>query len=156
MPRPLRNIAAVVLGYLAAVVTVFLALTFAWFLLGPEGAFEEGSYNASAGWLFIMLLSGVGAAIIAGVVTAKLAAAPRGATIALATLFVVFGAAQLVRVIAAPAPDDTARPAGITMTQAMDNARQPVWFAVVNPIVGVSGVIIGANAVARRAKTPAE
>lgn len=41
--------------------------------------------------------------------------------------------------------DEVVREGDVEMIDAMSNARQPVWFTVVNPIIGVVGVLIGAG-----------
>jgi hypothetical protein len=44
-------------------------------------------------------------------------------------------------------PDDrpTARTGEVGMMEAMMNARQPAWIALLNPVIGVVGVWIGAR-----------
>lgn len=37
------------------------------------------------------------------------------------------------------------RPANTTMVDAMAHAEQPVWVALLNPLVGAAGVLIGAG-----------
>ncbi len=39
----------------------------------------------------------------------------------------------------------TARPDTVTMMEAMSNARQPTWIALLNPLLGAVGVLLGAR-----------
>jgi len=60
----LRNIAAIVAGYLTAAVFVAVALSLVWMRTGAAWAFEPGTTRVTTNWLLI---------IIAGLVLALLA-----------------------------------------------------------------------------------
>ena len=57
----LRTIGAVVLGYLAMALVVFVALSGAYLAVGADGAFRPGVYEVSALWIGISLVVGFGA-----------------------------------------------------------------------------------------------
>ena len=54
----LRNVVAIVVGYAAIVAATFLLLTLLWTALGPDGAFEPGTYRTSTAWALGSLLLG--------------------------------------------------------------------------------------------------
>jgi hypothetical protein len=59
---------------------------------------------------------------------------------------IVLGALMAVPVVMSTDPArGGARPADATMTDAMNHARQPTWVALLNPLVGAAGVLLGAG-----------
>jgi len=150
MPSVLRNIAAVVVGYIVMAVIVMVTFFLAYTALGPDTTYKPGTYEVSLLWIGIMLVFGAAAAIAGGVTCAKIASSRRGAAAALAVLVGFLGALQLVGAIMAPEPEDTARPDEVSIAEAMQNARPSIWYAALNPIVGIAGVLIGAHLVAPR------
>jgi len=140
-----KVIGSVVLGYVVMVVAVFVLMSLVWMMMGASGAFQAGSWDVSAGWVVVSIIVGLVAAIIGGYVCALVAKDPRGpkgllaVVVILGILFaipVLTGGAQLPTI----PPTDT-----ISMMDAMQNAQQPVWVALLNPIIGAVGVLIGAR-----------
>ncbi len=137
----LRALGGALLGYLVIGVTVFLGLTVGYFALGPERAFREGVYEVSALWAVVSLVVGVGAAILGGWVARRVADSAHGPLL-LAGLLLVLGLAMAIPVILAE-PSAATRPDGVGAMDAMQQARTPAWLALLNPIVGVAGVLLG-------------
>lgn len=46
----LRNLGGAALGYVVMAAVVFLTMTLAWIVLGPEGAFRPGVWDISGTW----------------------------------------------------------------------------------------------------------
>ncbi|NNF43250.1 MAG: hypothetical protein HKN62_09400 [Phycisphaerales bacterium] len=137
----LRAIGAAVVGYIVALVLVFVGLTVLWIVLGPDGAFEPGGWDTSLTWNLVNPVIGLAAAIVAGWVCALIS--PGGRSIAiLVGLIVVLGALSAVSVMMKPEPT-TPRVETVTMFEAMNAAQAPLWTVILNPIVGVIGVVIG-------------
>jgi hypothetical protein len=57
----------------------------------------------------------------------------------------VLGLLFTIPLLRGPTGAETMRPDGITMSQAMQNARQPIWVAVLLPFLGAAGVALGAG-----------
>lgn len=145
----LRTIGGAILGYLVMGVTVFLGLTVAYLALGADRAFREGVYQVSPLWAVLSLVVGLGAAAIGGLVARRVASTAHGPLL-LAGLVLVLGLAMAVPVLladpaAAGAVDPSAaiRPDGLGPMEAMQHARTPAWLALLNPLVGVVGVLLG-------------
>jgi hypothetical protein len=98
-----------------------------------------GSYEASARTLSVAL--GFAAAVIGGMVCAMIAKDPRGPKW-LAVLVFVIGIGFAIPVLQ-QAPVSEPRPAGLSMMEAMGKARQTPWTALLNPVIGVFGVMVG-------------
>lgn len=136
-----RHLAGAVAGYLAMAIFIIVTFAAAFPLLGIDRLFAPGTYDASMFWIALSFALGLAGAVIGGVVSASVGRSPR-AVYMLAVLVLLFGVASA----AAGMRDATrggVRPAGATMTDAMSFARQPVWVMVVNPLVGVAGVLLG-------------
>jgi hypothetical protein len=144
----LRTVLAVVAGYLLMFVCVFATFSAAYLLMGPDGAFLPGSYQVSATWLLASFVLGLLAAVLGGIACAKIAPGGR-APAALAVLVLVLGFASAVPVMMSSGDPPAVREGAAGNVEAMNNARQPVWVALLNPLVGAAGVMAGARLVSR-------
>jgi hypothetical protein len=140
-----KIIGSVIAGYVVMFAGVFVLMAGAWAVLGASGAFATGSWNVSGTWMLVSVFVGLVAAIGGGYVCAAIARDRRG-PIGLAGLVVVLGIVYAIpaltgggAAIAEPRPDT------MSMFDAMSNAIQPAWLALLNPVLGVVGVMIGAR-----------
>ena len=138
----LKAVVAVVVGYLTMAIAVAI-LTFGLFmLLGPDRAFQPGTYEVSTIWVTTCFALSLVSAIIGGFICRVISG--RGAVKALAALVVMLGI-----LLALPAlnpandPRPLVRPPDTPSLVAVTNSRQPPWAALAFPIVGAIGVLIG-------------
>lgn len=140
-----RFIGAIVLGYVVMLVAVIAVFAAAYPLLGVDHLFEPGTYEAARGWIALSFVVGLLAAVTGGNVCARIAPATT-APVWLAGVVLVLGGLMAIPVITS---DDASRggvrPPNITMADAMAQAKQPVWVALLNPFVGAAGVLSGAG-----------
>ncbi len=140
-----RVIGGVVLGYIAMFAAVFLALTVIYLLMGADNAFQPESFAPSMIWLVIMTIVSFGAAVLGGLVCARIAPNSR-APIGLVVLVVVMGLISAAGSFQAPDPDvSTVRDGKLGNMEAMMQARTPAWVAILNPVIGAVGVMVGAR-----------
>jgi len=140
-----RTILAVILGYVVMFFLVFLLFTGAYFAMGAEGAFQPASYYPSTLWLAVSFALGFVAALAAGC-TAVWIGRKITAGYALAGLVFVLGLVFAIPTIMNPVDTSTmVRTGDVSNLEAMQNARQPLWVALVNPFLGAVGVMIGAR-----------
>lgn len=139
----LRAIGAVVLGYIVMVVVVFATFTGAYFAMGADGAFKPGSYDVSGLWLVASFVLGIVAAVAGGFVAAAIARGGK-APMVLAGIVLVLGLLSAIPVLMSDEPP-AVREGTVGNIEAMQNARQPGWVALLNPFVGALGVVIGAR-----------
>ena len=137
----LRNILAAIAGYVVMAAVLFVLFSLLWLALGPSRAFQPGSWDVSAGWALGSVVLGLVAAYIGGRVCAGVAQDARGATILIGLVIVlgVVTALMPVEVATGPRPDD------VSMMEATAGARQPTWFAWLNPVIGAVGVWFGSK-----------
>jgi len=136
-----RLIGSVVVGYIVMFCVVFLTFSGAYLALGPDRAFLPGSYDASILWNVLSVVLGFAAAVIGGMVCMMIAKDARGPKW-LAVLVFVIGIAFAIPVLR-QSPGSEPRPAGLSMMEAMGKARQTPWTALLNPVIGVLGVLVG-------------
>ncbi len=140
-----KVIGSAVTGYLVTFAMVFVLMSLAWFVVGAEGAFHPGVWDVSTVWLGLMLAAALVAAMAGGYVTSMMTADPRGPRILIGIIIVlgIFFAMPVLMddgtVASLPRPDT------LGMFDAMTNGKQPTWVALLNPVLGVIGVIIGAR-----------
>jgi hypothetical protein len=143
-----RLIGGVVLGYLAMAFTLFIALTIAYVAMGDDRAFGAGVYEVTLLWAIVSLIVGFAAALLGGRVArsiAKRAAGPRW----LAVIVFALGIGIAV-VIALSEPGGTAaRTDLVGPFEAMRAAQTPLWLALLNPLIGAVGVLMGGGALGR-------
>jgi hypothetical protein len=138
-----KLIGSAVAGYVVIFVLVFALMTAAWFAVGVEGTFQPNAWEVTGLWNALMLIAAVVAAAVGGYVTAMIAKDPKGGYI-LVGIVVVLGLALAVPVLMGA--DMTAagpRPAELPMMEAMTNGLQPAWVALLNPVFGAIGVLLG-------------
>jgi hypothetical protein len=142
-----RLIGSVVLGYVVMSVLVFMSFTGLFLVLGSERSFQPGSYEASMLWIAVSTVLGVLAAVAGGWTCAVVARGARGPRV-LAGVVIVLGLILAIPVITARA-EPALRSGEVTNMEAMQNARQPVWVALLNPFLGAVAVMLGARLSAR-------
>ena len=140
-----RFMTAIVLGYVVMLVAVIGIFTAAYPMFGVDKLFEPGTYQAARGWIALSFGVGLVAAMAGGWICARIAPATQ-APLWLAGIVVILGGLMAIPVVMrADAIRGGARPAYVTMANAMKHAEQPVWVALLNPIVGALGILIGAG-----------
>ena len=151
MSEHLRNIGGAVLGWIVMFACVFVLMSGFWMMLGADGAFQAGSWEVTGTWNFGSIVISLIAAVLGGLVCAKVSADSRGVWM-LVALVVVLGVASALP--GAPMADagmaDAAtgvRPPDVSMTEAMMTAQQPRWIAWLNPVLGAVGALFGARLV---------
>lgn len=137
----LRILASMIVGYLILFLCLFALCTGAYLAMGTEAAFQPGSYQVSGTWLAVSFVLSFAAAVVGGWVSKAIARTQTGPR-ALAGLVLVLGLAMAAMVAMSP-PPPAERPADVPSMEAMMKAQQPVWVAVLSPIIGVAGVLLG-------------
>ncbi|MBL8878825.1 MAG: hypothetical protein JNG88_06855 [Phycisphaerales bacterium] len=135
----MRSIIAVVVSYFVIAV-VGMALFFTLVAVLPKDQLlQPGTFRATAivntAAIFIGLLAAAGG----GMVCTRIGG-PRPA-MALAAIVFALGAAMGVQ--NQMKPDPGMRPDDMSLMDAIAKAKEPTWIAVINPILGVAGVMLG-------------
>ncbi len=140
-----RIIGAVVVGYLMMAVLIFGTFTLAYLAMGADKAFMPASYDPSGLWLVSSFALGLLASIAGGFVCAAIAKEAKAAKI-LAGVALVLGLLMAIPALTTPAADPPkVRSSDAGSMDAMMEATQPAWVALLNPFVGAVGVLLGAS-----------
>jgi len=139
-----RKILGVIVGYVVMALLVFLIFSVAYLAMGANHAFKPGTYDVSLRWTALSFVLSLIAAIVGGYTCALIARSTRAAQV-LAGIVLVLGIIIAIPAITGSDTRPNIRPADVPNMQAMQNARTPAWVAVLNPIVGVVGVLVGAG-----------
>lgn len=134
-----RKILGGIAAYIVLFILIFAAFTCAYLVLGADKAFQPGTYDVSMIWIGISLTLGFVCAVIAGYVAAVIGS--KGAVKVLAGIVLVMGILTIMAVAFSPKPG--ARTPSVSNMEAMMQAQQPLWLCVVNPIIGIVGVMVG-------------
>lgn len=141
----LRKIIGVVAGYIAMAALIFILFTTLYLILGAEGAFQPGNYQASTTWLVLSTILGLIAAVIGGLVCVMIAKDHKAA-IWLAGLVLVLGIILAIPSLNVPYDEmNKVREGNVDNIEAMQNAKQPPIALILNPIIGAIGVIAGSR-----------
>jgi hypothetical protein len=150
----LRATAGVIVGYLAMFLVVFVLLSGAFLALGVDRTFQPGTYDVTTLWLVVWFAVTALAGLAGGYVCAALSAS-RKAPVVLAGLVLLLGLAMAAPVLMAKPPEaNQMRGADVGNLEAMQYAREPVWVAIMNPVLGAAGAILGARRVNLQPSAP--
>lgn len=139
----MRAAAGVIVGYVVISAVVYAAISIGFRTVGPDLAFQPGTYEASGVWIALSVVFGFAAAMAGGRVAGLLAPGGR-AVVVLAGVLFALGLAMAVAPLLIDLPPVADRPAGpIDLTTAMTNARTPTWVGFCNPFIGAAGVLLG-------------
>ena len=140
-----RIIGAVVVGYVVMALLIFGTFTLAYLAMGADGAFKPSSYDATPLWLATSFALGLLAAVVAGFVCASIAKGTKAPAI-LAGAVLVLGLLMAIPVLTARiANSPKVRSSEVGNMDAMMDAEQPAWVALLNPFVGAAGTLLGAS-----------
>ena len=138
----LRSILGVIAAYVVIFIILFCVLTGAYFAMGPDRAFEPGSYTPSVLWDVIEIVVGLGAAVAAGALCIAITR-KRGAVTALAVVILVLGLLSAIPAFMAAGGPAEVRTGSVSNLEAMMKAKPPAWMALLNPVIGIAGVLVG-------------
>ena len=137
-----RMTVGIIVGYVATLLLTFAGLCLAYVVLGTDAAFQPESFKPSGSWIWVMFLVGFAAAAIGAVIAGRVAPGTK-APLALADVVLVLGFFfSVVGMIVGGS--EGVRTADLSVMEAMTQTRQPVWAALINPIVQKVGVYLGA------------
>jgi len=140
----LKTVGGVIVGYIVMFILVFVLFSLAYLALGANGAFKPGTYDVSTLWLALSVIVSLAAAIVGGFVCSLIAPNSK-APLALVGLVIVLGLLAAIPVLTSNDPRPNIRDASVGNLEAMMNARQPAWIALLNPLIGAAGVMLGSR-----------
>jgi hypothetical protein len=134
-----RIVSGVFLGYVAMFVFIAFGIIGLFLAFGTDRTFQAGSYEVTSLWLVgSLILSFIAAGVggkVCGIITGRPAAVK---TLAAAVL--VLG---VLSAVSADASRLTVRTGDVSTREAIVNAKEPIWFELLLPIVAVVGVLAG-------------
>lgn len=136
----IRKFLGAVVGYIVFFFCLFLLFTGLSLVLGPDRLFLPGNYDPSMMWIISAFVLGFIAAAIGGYVAALIGKS--GAVKIMAGLVVLIGAIVFVQLLRENKAVET-RTVDLPTMEAMFKAREPLWVAVVNPLLVVIAVFAG-------------
>jgi hypothetical protein len=141
----IRLVLGVVVGYVAIFLIVMVSFSVAYLTLGSERSFQPGTFDVSFIWVIISLVLGFIAAVVGGFICHLIAQNPK-ASIFLAGLVLVLGLLLAIPTLSQSGDQGSnVRSGDISNFEAMQQANQPAWMALINPFLGAVGVILGAR-----------
>lgn len=137
-----RKILGAVAGYIVFAIGIFILFSALYLALGPDRAFLPARYDPTMLWTVCAFILGFIASVIGGYVAALIGRS--GAVKIMAGLVVLIGAIVVVMIIRENKPDEV-RTGDVPNMEAMMKAREPLWVAVVNPVLGAIGAFVGGS-----------
>ena len=137
----LRIIGSVILGYAVMAALVFATFTLAYFAMGADKAFQPGTYDVTPLWLAVSFVLSLIAAVFGGKVCASVGR-KSSAVNGLVGLVLILGLLSAVPAFTTSS-SVIVRAGDVPNLEAMMNAKEPAWFALLLPVIGVVGVKIG-------------
>jgi hypothetical protein len=138
-----RAIIAVVVSYLLMFVLMFVTFTCIYLLLGADGAFKPGIYDASNLWIALSFVVTLVVSTIAGWICVAIAKTGK-ASMGLAIVIFVLGLFLAIpSIMARNANPNMVRTGNVSNMEAMQRAKEPIWVPLLFPFVGAAGALIG-------------
>jgi hypothetical protein len=138
-----RPIIAIVVGYITMLVLVSLMIMCGFLLMGTEWSFKPGSFEASNKWIAMSVVGNLVIAIAGGFVCALIARGGKAPLVLAVVAFVLGLVFAIPAVFANRAGTNLVRTGTVTLTDAMQKAREPLWVPFSASIIGAVGVLIG-------------
>ena len=138
------KVVGVIVGYVVMAVLVFLTFSLAYVIMGASHAFKPGRYDPSLRWVVISFFLGFVAALAGGYTCATIAKSKRAAQV-LAGLVFFIGIIVAIPVLTSGDARLNVRTGHVSNMEAMTKARTPGWVALMNPLIGAVGVMVGAG-----------
>jgi len=139
-----RGIVGVVVGYVVMALLVFLTFSVAYLAMGANTAFKPGAFDPSLVWIVVSFFLAFVAALVGGYTCAAIARTKRAAQV-LAGIVVVLGVLVAIPALTANDTRPNVRIGDVSNMEAMQKARTPGWVALMNPLIGAVGVIVGSG-----------
>jgi hypothetical protein len=141
----IRSILAAVVSYIAIVLIVMTTFSAAYLALGTERSFQSGSFKVSFIWIVISIVLGFAAAVAGGFICQQIAKNSLGPKI-LVGLILVLGLLMAIPTLTSSEESATKTRSGdLENFEAMSQAQQPAWLAILNPFLGAVAIMIGAR-----------
>ena len=139
-----RAILGVVVGYVVMALLIFMTFSVVYLAMGASGAFKPGTFDPSLLWIVVSFFLSFIAALVGGYTCAVIAKTKRAAQV-LAGIVVVLGVLVAIPALRATDTRPNTRTGDVPNMEAMQNARTPGWVALMNPLIGAVGVMVGAG-----------
>lgn len=138
-----KSIAAVVISYIAMMVTVFAVFTALYLALGPERVFEPGTFAVTPLWNALSLVGAVGAGALGGYLCFAISGSLRVCQVMAVIVFVL----ALVMCMPSMTADQTPRPRSgdLPTMEAMEKGQAPIWMHLLSAAFFGGGVLLGAR-----------
>jgi hypothetical protein len=118
-------------------------ITCAFLMMGPDWSFKPGSFEPSTGWIVMSLVGNLLIAIAGGFVCALIAKGGKAPLVLAVVVFALGLAFAIPAVVANRANPNLVRSGTVTLTEAMQKVREPLWVPFSAPVIGAVGVLIG-------------
>ena len=141
----IRNLAGIVVGYLAMAIFMFITFSILYSVLGADGSFDPSSFHVSSNWIVFSIILSFLAAMDGGWVC-MLISKNRNSVLILAGLVLAIGIiSSIPKMNEASDIKDKPRIGKVSNTEAMQNAVQPNFVLILNPILGAIGIFTGSK-----------
>ena len=137
-----RAILAVIVSYVVMFLLTIATFICAYLVLGADQAFKPKLYQASNRWAAMSFVIHIIVGIIGGLICVAISKGGR-APVALAGVAVVVGMLLAIPVLMRRNEGPKVRVGEVSVMEAMQRAKQPIWVPFTLPIVAAIGVLIG-------------
>ena len=137
----LKSIAGVIVGYVAMFAVAFVAYTAAYLGLGPERAFEPGTYALSGTWIGLMFAITIISGLVGGLTCAAISKSRTAGLVFAIIVFVLGFVFELPNITGDHTP--VTRAGDVSNMEAMGKAQPPLWLCLVNPFLAAAAVLMG-------------
>jgi hypothetical protein len=147
-----RSILGVIVSLIVMAILVFVLSIGLWFALGVDGVLKPGTFDGMLVLTIWSVLASFIGAFVGGVMCAKITKS-RTAILVFAVLAVALGLLNATMQMGKPAPG--VREPGLSVVDAIQKRKEPVWFTFLVPVIGCVGILLGGRALPKPKPAPA-
>jgi hypothetical protein len=146
--RPVLGVIVAFVAMMPVVLGLSLGL---WFALGVDGVLLPGRFDGTIILSIYAVLAGVVGALFARWLCVTISRS-RTAVIVLAVLCFVMGSGNIFAQWNKPEPGS--REPGLTIMQAIEKRKEPLWFTLLMPVAGSGGALVSGLLILRTKLPP--
>ena len=138
-----RSMIAVIVGYVAMFVLVFVTFTVVFLVMGVEWSFKPKSFEASTAWVTMSLIGNFVIGVVGGLICTVISRGGKAPVILAIVVFALGLLLAIPAVIAHKQNTGEVRTGNVSQTEAMTKAIEPVWVPFAFPFICTAGVVLG-------------
>jgi hypothetical protein len=146
-----RSILGVIASLIAMAILVSVLSVALWFVLGVDGVLKPATFDAMPVLTIWSVLAAFIGALFGGWMCLKISKS-RTAVLVFAILAILLGLLNATMQQGKPTPGP--REPGLSVFDAIQKRKEPIWFTLLVPVIGCAGILLGGRGFSKPKPAP--